>query len=122
MELLSAVTEATKANYPTRTTSLRRPCRASLVATKNKRSNPNQRRTTMARWRLITGHYLNVLIDGSPAEWEYKETDRNTGKQARRIFPVPVLLDPNDPADHNHPGEIIVCHEGAGDRRDIIFL
>ena len=76
----------------------------------------------MARWRLVTGHYLNVLFDGKPAEWEYKETDRNTGRQARRIFPVPVLLDPNDPADCNYPGEIIVCHEGKGERKDIIFI
>ncbi len=76
----------------------------------------------MARWRLITGHYLNVLLDGQPAEWEYKEIDRNTGKQARKIFPVPMLMDPNDPADCNYPGEIIVCHEGTGERRDIVFV
>jgi len=76
----------------------------------------------MARWRLITGHYLNVLLDGKPAEWEYKETDRTTGKQGRKVFPVPMLMDPNDPADHNYPGEIIVCHEGKGERRDIVFF
>src|SRR5258708_30844440 len=76
----------------------------------------------MARWRLITGHYLNVLVDGEPVEWEYKEVDRTTGKQARKIFPVPMLMDPNDPADHNYPGEIIVCHEGSCERRDVVFI
>ncbi len=76
----------------------------------------------MARWRLITGHYLNVLVDGEPIEWEYKEVDRTTGKQARKIFPVPMLMDPNDPADCNYPGEIVVCHEGKGQRQDIIFV
>jgi len=76
----------------------------------------------MARWRLINGHYLNVLIDGEPAEWEYKEVDRTTGKQARKIFPVPMLMDPNDPADHNYPGEIIVCYKGSGERKDIVFI
>ncbi len=76
----------------------------------------------MARWRLITGHYLNVLIDGELVEWEYKEIDRTTGKQARKIFPVPMLMDPNDPADCNYPGEIVVCHEGSGQRRDIVFV
>ncbi len=75
----------------------------------------------MARWRLITGHYINILTDGKPAEWEYKEVDRTTGKQARKIFPVPVLLDPNDPADHNYPGEIVVCWDGKGQRQDLIF-
>src|SRR6266705_2613092 len=73
----------------------------------------------MARWRLLTGHYLNV--EGT--EWEYKETDRNTGKQARKVFAVPLFMDPNDPSDHNYPGEIIVAN--IADRafaRDIIFL
>src|SRR6266404_1239640 len=76
----------------------------------------------MARWRLITGHYLNVLLDGQSVEWEYKEVDRNTGKQGRKVFPVPMLMDPNDPADHNNPDGIIVCHEGKGERRDTVFI
>ena len=73
----------------------------------------------MARWRLMNAHYLNV----SGTEWEHKETDRSTGKQARKVFPVPMLLNPEDPADHNYPGEIIVAHEGkTAQRRDIIFV
>lgn len=60
----------------------------------------------MARWRLINAHYLNT-VEG--VEWEYKETDRSTGKMGRKIFNVPLYMDPRDPADHNYPGEIIVA-------------
>lgn len=75
----------------------------------------------MARWRLRNGHYINILTDGKPAEWEYKEVDRSTGKAGRKIFYVPTLLDPNDSADRNYPDDIIVCHEGKGLPRDYIF-
>jgi polyhydroxyalkanoate synthesis regulator phasin len=70
------------------------------------------------RWRLTTGHYLNV----PGTEWEQRETNRETGKQARRVYSVPLLLDPRDPADHNYPGEIVVAYEGKGQGRDIIFV
>lgn len=77
----------------------------------------------MARWRLMTGHYLNVVSDDEPIVWEHKETDRNTGKTARKAFPVPLLMDPNDPADHNYPGEIIVTNaKDPAFRKDIVFL
>ena len=73
----------------------------------------------MARWRLMKAHYLNV----PGTEWEHKETDRSTGKQARKIFEVPRLLNPDDMADHNYPGEIIVAHsEDRRYRNDIIFV
>lgn len=78
----------------------------------------------MARWRLVCGHYLNTE---PPQFWEYKEIDRGTGKQVTRRFPVPALLDPNDPGDWNHKdgfgnGEVIVAHAGKTDNsRDIIF-
>lgn len=72
----------------------------------------------MARWRLTAAHYLNV----PGTEWEYKETDQNTGKQARRVFTVPALLNPNDPSDCNYPGEIIVAWKDKGQGRDIIFI
>lgn len=71
----------------------------------------------MARWRLTDKHYLNT----PGIEWEYKETDRQTSKQARKVFAVPQFLNPEDPADQNYPGEIIVCHEGKGQGRDITF-
>lgn len=77
----------------------------------------------MARWRLAAPHYLKV----PGTEWEYKEVDRTTGKQVRKVFPVPLLLDPDQPADWNHrygdgQGEIIVAYAGKTDNvRDIIF-
>lgn len=79
----------------------------------------------MARWKLITAHCLNVQGN----EWEYTETDRATGKPKRRKFPVPMFLDPRDPADWNYKwgrsddpdGEIVVCHVGKGEDKDIPF-
>ena len=76
----------------------------------------------MARWRLTAGHYLNV----PDIEWDYKEVDSATGRQVRKVFQVPLLLDPLNPGnsqqDFNYPGEYIVCHEGKGERRDIVFF
>lgn len=73
----------------------------------------------MARWRLQQPHYLNV----PGTEWEYKEVDKNTGKQGRKVYTVPALLDPKEPSDHNYPGEIIVAYEGrAASPKDIIFI
>lgn len=77
--------------------------------------------TEAPRWRLMTAHYLKV----PGTEWEYKEADRTTGKQARRVFEVPVLLDPHDSNDCNYPGECIVTHAVDGVRgqsRDIVFI
>ena len=81
------------------------------------------------RWRLRNAHYLNVISlgDGTKVEWEYKETSRQTGRQVRKLFPVPALLDPNDPADHNYPGDLIVAHEPNEDqvntnRNEIYFV
>lgn len=82
--------------------------------------------TEAPRWRLMSAHYLNVqeLSDGTRIEWEHKETARETGRTVRRLFPVPMLLNPQDPADHNYPGEIIVASEIEGTHRaprDIVF-
>ena len=72
----------------------------------------------MARWKLKSAHYLNV----PGTEWEYKETDQQTGRQGRKVFNVPRLLNPEDGGDCNYPGEIIVCYAGKGDPRDIVFV
>jgi hypothetical protein len=80
----------------------------------------------MARWKLMTAHYLNVPGE----EWEYIETDRKTGRPRRTKFPVPRLLDVNDPTcwtnrwggKDNEDGEIIVCHDGKGEPSDQIFF
>lgn len=82
--------------------------------------------TEAPRWRLTNPHYLNVheLPDGTRCEWEHKETARETGRTVRKLFPVPILLNPNDPADCNYPGEIIVAHESESGNlaQDIIFV
>jgi len=80
----------------------------------------------MARWKLLVSHYLPVTDE----EWEYKETDRSTGREIRKRMQVPRLLDINDPScwtnkwgtNGNEEGEIIVCHEGRGDSKDIVFI
>jgi len=74
------------------------------------------------RWSLRNAHYLNVeqLRDGTKIEWEHKEINTANGRMARKLFPVPMLLDPNEPSDQNYPGEVIVTHrvEGAHNLRD----
>lgn len=68
------------------------------------------------RWRLLAPHYINVLAlpDGTRVEWEHKETNRESGRAVRKLYPVPMLLNPEDPGDHNYPGEIIVTQEADG--------
>ena len=80
----------------------------------------------MARWKLMTAHYLNV----AGTKWEYQEVSRVTGKQIRMQLPVPMYLDPRDPADYTHKwgrgeegeGEIIVSRGPSSDPKDIIFV
>lgn len=83
----------------------------------------------MARWKLMSSHYLNVPDE----EWEYKETDRKTGREKRIRLPVPRLLDINDPSCFTTrlggdtqagtaEGEIVVCHEDKGSPGDITFF
>lgn len=74
----------------------------------------------MARWRLRSAHYLKV----PGTEYEHKETDRATGKQAKKVFPVPLYLNPEDQADCNYPGEIIVTDKKSHPAypKDIYFV
>lgn len=78
------------------------------------------------RWRLTAPHYLKVAIlpDGTRVEWEHKETNKANGRAIRKLYAVPLLLNPDDPNDHNHEDGIVVTHdvEGAsGVRSDYIF-
>lgn len=82
--------------------------------------------TEAPRWRLNSAHYLNVeqLLDGTRIEWEHKETARETGRTVRKLFPVPMVLDPKEPTDYNWPGEIIVTARTEGttlNPRDYVF-
>ena len=73
----------------------------------------------MARWRLRNPHYLKV----PGTTYEYKELDQFTGKQTKQELPVPLYLDPKDPADCNYPGEIIVCDKPSPEHpKDIHFV
>ena len=82
----------------------------------------------MARWRLscraLYQHERYFV-------WEYSEVDRTTGRPKRTQFPVPRLLNPEDPGDWNYiyskdgfgkpdTGEIIVA-QGDHEARDYIF-
>lgn len=60
----------------------------------------------MARWRLQEDHYLHAQVYGEANEWEYKETDRETGREIRKRFKVPFFANK----------EMIVCY--AGSERD----
>ena len=82
----------------------------------------------MARWKLTKAHYLN--IEGTV--WEYQETERATGKPKRYQFPVPTLLDPDDPSNWNYKtygpngmlaeGQVIVAWDtGKQQAQDYIF-
>lgn len=77
----------------------------------------------MPRWRLKASHYINIIPqDGSKIEWEYKEIDRTTGKQGRKVFAVPMhLFVKEDSPDNNYPGEIIVAQQPGAQRADYIF-
>jgi hypothetical protein len=80
--------------------------------------------TSAPRWRLNEPHHLliDTLPDGTKVEWEHKETSRESGRSVRKLFPVPMFLEPKDAADHNYPGEIVVAHEGPGTlAKDYIF-
>lgn len=80
----------------------------------------------MARWQLTEPHYLNTL----DSKWEFETKNRTTGRSERKQFKVPTHLDPNIEGDWNYQdrignnlvdGRIIVCYEGKGEPKDIIF-
>lgn len=80
----------------------------------------------MARWQLTEPHYLNT----KDSKWEFETKNRTTGRSERKQFPVPTHLDPNIEGDWNYTdrigsnivdGKIIVCWEGQGEPKDIVF-
>lgn len=89
----------------------------------------------MARWKLAAPHYLNTT---DKIEWEYVEEDLHgsrtaggrpgagSGSGQRRVrYPVPLMLDPRDAADHNYPQLEAIIVANKPDRafpHDIIFL
>lgn len=80
----------------------------------------------MARWQLTEPHYLNTV----DTKWEFETKNRTTGRSERKQFRVPLHLDPNIEADWNYTdrvgnnivdGKVVVCWEGKGEDRDIVF-
>lgn len=80
----------------------------------------------MARWQLTEPHYLNT----KDTKWEFETKNRTTGRSERKQFNVPTHLDPNIEQDWNYQdrignnlvdGKIIVCWEGKGKEKDIVF-
>lgn len=68
----------------------------------------------MARWKLTEAHYLfgyppDLAEEGT--QWEYKETDRLSGRERRKRFKVPFYFET----------DTIVCHEGKGQDGDFVF-
>lgn len=64
----------------------------------------------MARFQLREKHYLHI----DNCEYEYKEEQqtrvRGRQRQMRKVFPVPMYLDPTDPYDCNYgnPDRVII--------------
>lgn len=68
----------------------------------------------MARWQLVEAHYLNGYppdLSEEGVEWEYKETDRTSGRERRKRFKVPFYCD----------AQSIVCWGGRGQPSDTVF-
>ena len=68
----------------------------------------------MARWKLNEAHYLfgyppDLAEEGT--QWEYKETDRISGRERRKRFKVPFYF----------PADTVVCQEGKGQKDDFVF-
>ena len=76
----------------------------------------------MARWKLTEPHYLNV----PGTKWELTMQNRTTGKPQRKVFDVPLYLNPEDEGDWNvregFDGYIAVCHVAEGLHTDIEFI
>jgi len=72
----------------------------------------------MARWRLESPHYM--MVPGTV--YTYEEIDLETGRRRFKQYPVPLLVDPKDPANCNRDGECIVAYAGSEQSRfDIVF-
>lgn len=66
----------------------------------------------MARWRLTDNHYLHGEYPGEgPTQWQHTETNRDTGRVARKNFMVPAYL----------AKETIVCQDEKNPR-DFAFI
>lgn len=75
----------------------------------------------MARWKLTAPHYLNV----PGTEWEYKESDRETGRSVRKVYHIPLHLNPDLSSDWNYRDQEAIIVSSRVDPlcpRDIVFV
>src|SRR3974390_1952394 len=74
----------------------------------------------MARWRLLEPHYL---FTDPGAVWEHMETERTTGRQIRKQYPVPRYFHHEAESDRTDGvGQMVVETDGNNAQpTDIIF-
>lgn len=75
----------------------------------------------MARWRVISPHYIYAEQYGQPTEWAREETNRESGRTFRKTMKVPLLVDPNDPSCLNRQGMCVVASKGSEQPGDIVM-
>lgn len=76
----------------------------------------------MARWRVTAKHYIYAEQYGQPTEWERQETNQDTGRMFRKLYKVPLFIDPDDPKCQNrHEGFCVVSRQEGSHPGDIIF-
>lgn len=77
----------------------------------------------MARWKLTSKHYLHAEQYGQPTEWERQEMNIDTGRNFRKLYKVPMYIDPEDPGCINkHEGICVVARKGTDKPGDIVFF
>lgn len=76
----------------------------------------------MARWRVLTPHYILAEQFGEPTEWVREETNRDTGRAFRKTYKVPLYIDPNEAFYARVPsGMCVVALPGSERPGDIVF-
>jgi hypothetical protein len=77
----------------------------------------------MARWKVTAKHYIHAEQYGQPTEWERQEMNVDTGRQFRKTYKVPMLVDPDDKwCINQHEGICVVARKGTERPGDIIFF
>lgn len=77
----------------------------------------------MARWKPTKQHYVHAEQFGQPTEWERQETNQQTGRMFRKVYKVPLYIDPEDPVMVNkHEGFCVMAHKGSEHPGDIVFF
>jgi hypothetical protein len=77
----------------------------------------------MARWKVTAKHYIHAEQYGQSTEWERQEINGDTGRMFRKLYKVPMFIDPDDPQCINkHEGICVVARKGTEHPGDIVFF